>query len=160
MNTCSFCVLTDGDRHLLLFENDFWSVYLADKQDYVGRCIIVCRIHREALSELAIDEWISLKSVIDSLEALLKCELGATAFNWRCLMNDADKVTSPRPHVHFHVRPRYAAPVCIDGAFYADEEFAHHYNNHAADQLDDAAKIQLFTMLKAKIDDYFVHNSG
>lgn len=40
MNNCSWCNLTDEDRKYLLYENQYWSVYLADDQDYIGRCTV------------------------------------------------------------------------------------------------------------------------
>ena len=51
MNNCSWCNLTDEDRKYLLYENQYWSVYLADEQDYVGRCIVVSRRHCASLAE-------------------------------------------------------------------------------------------------------------
>lgn len=155
MKKCEFCHLSEADRKFLLYENEFWSVYLADKQDYIGRCIVVSREHKESLSELSSSQWMALKDIVDALEALLKNELGAAMLNWSCLMNDAYKTTPPQPHVHFHVRPRYAAPIRIDDTCYHDAEFAHHYNNRCADQMHAAAKRRLFELLKHNVTAYF-----
>lgn len=70
-------------------------------------------------------------------------------------MNDAYKCTPPQPHVHFHVRPRYASAVGLDGKTYYDKEFAHHYNNCAKDLLDDTVRNNLYCSLKSKVDMYF-----
>ena len=47
MNSCRWCNLTDKERQYLLYENQYWSVYLADEQDYIGRCIVVIKCIRE-----------------------------------------------------------------------------------------------------------------
>ena len=70
-------------------------------------------------------------------------------------MNDAYKSTAPQPHVHFHVRPRYAAAVSVEGKAYRDEEFAHHYNNSAKDLLDNTEQQGLYDHLKSKVHMYF-----
>lgn len=146
---CEMCNLSNEDKRWMLFESDFWSVYLADKQDYVGRCFVLCRNHRETLSQLDPMEWNDLRSVITAVETMLKKELGATMFNWSCLMNDAYKATSPAPHVHFHVRPRYASPISLGNVIFCDGEFAHHYDNLRKDCLDNHSKELLFNRLKA-----------
>ena len=38
---CDWCNLTEKKKEYLLFTTDFWSAYLADEQDYVGRCVLV-----------------------------------------------------------------------------------------------------------------------
>lgn len=148
---CAFCHLSDADQKWLLFDNDLWSVYLADKQDYIGRCIVVAKNHRESLSELDDIEWLSLKTVVKMLEDLLRNELGATMFNWSCLMNDAYKAAHPLPHIHFHVRPRYASPVCIGSYYFCDGEFAHHYDSHREDHLDRETRELLFAKLSQAV---------
>ena len=40
---CDWCNLTEKQKKYLLFATDFWSVYLADEQDYVGRCVLVLK---------------------------------------------------------------------------------------------------------------------
>ena len=42
-------------------------------------------------------------------------------------MNSFYKEAAPDPHLHIHVRPRYAKPVMINGNIYTDSEFGHHY---------------------------------
>ena len=42
-------------------------------------------------------------------------------------MNDFYKETSPDPHLHIHLRPRYDKPVVLNGNTYTDSEFGHHY---------------------------------
>lgn len=155
MGVCELCNISDADRKLLLYENAYWSIYLANKQDYVGRCIIVLKRHCGSLSELTVNEWCSFKDITSSVENMLKNELSATMFNWSCLMNDAYKSIIPNPHVHFHVRPRYAASVSIGDISFIDTDFAHHYNNKSENKLNEEQKNKLFCYLKQKIDIYF-----
>lgn len=156
MATCEFCNLSDEDKKLQIYENNDWIVCLADQQDYIGRCIVFCKEHCENLSSLSIEQWMSLKKVISSLENMLRYELGATMFNWSCLMNDAYKSNCPGPHVHFHIRPRYAEPIIVNNNKFIDEEFAHHYKNNKATKLSIELTHYLFLELKEKVPLYFV----
>lgn len=155
MITCDFCCLSAEDRKWLLYENEYWLVFFADKQDYPGRCIVAARAHRESLAQLTQTEWLSLKDITDALEQLLKAELGATLLNWSCLMNDAYKAAEPQPHVHFHVRPRYSSPITVDGVSLSDDAFGHHYNNRREDKMDPADRERLYQLLKQKVGLYF-----
>ena len=60
MSKCEWCDYKENEW--LLHKSLHWSVYLADVQDYVGRCILVLNRHCGSLSELDISEWIELKS--------------------------------------------------------------------------------------------------
>jgi len=68
MENCEFCNLTPEDEKYLLYQNSYWKVYLADEQDYIGRCVVVSVKHYESLNQLPVDEWISLKEIINMLE--------------------------------------------------------------------------------------------
>lgn len=150
MESCIFCNLSNEDKKWLLYENEDWTVYLADHQDYAGRCIVVCKQHCSSISELNICQWTSLKVIINSLESMLKYELGATMYNWSCLMNDAYKSDKPNPHIHFHVRPRYKEPVLLDHSEYIDHEFAHHYINNHTIQITEETANYIYSQLKKK----------
>lgn len=154
MKNCEFCNLSAEDKKWLLYEDEYWYLFLADKQDYAGRCIIVCKQHCESISALGTEQWLSLKNIMTNAETMLKFELGADAFNWSCLMNDAYKKDDPAPHIHFHLRPRYAKPVHIGDAVFTDKKFGHHYNNKAA-SLDKNTSQIIFELLKAGVDKYF-----
>ena len=43
MNMCEWCDYNESEW--LLYKSLHWSVYLADVQDYVGRCILVLNRH-------------------------------------------------------------------------------------------------------------------
>ena len=118
MNMCEWCAYKENEW--LLYKSLHWSVYLADVQDYAGRCILVLNRHCGSLSELNISEWIELKTIIDRLEFVYKEVLGAELSNWSCLLNNFYKETTPNPHLHLHVRPRYKNAVVINDHSYED----------------------------------------
>ena len=84
MRGCEWCDYKETEW--LLYQSLYWSVYLADRQDYIGRCILVLNRHCGSLSELDISEWTELKTMIDRLERLYKEVLGAELCNWSCLL--------------------------------------------------------------------------
>ena len=67
MIICDWCNITAEENRWLLLKTAEWSVYLADEQDYIGRCIVVLHRHAGSLSELTISEWMVLKELIDRL---------------------------------------------------------------------------------------------
>ena len=150
MNTCEWCAYNKTEW--LLYQSSHWSVYLADVQDYAGRCILVLNRHCGSLSELNISEWIELKTLIDRLESIYKEVLGAELSNWSCLLNDFYKETTPNPHLHLHVRPRYKNPIVINNHLYEDLEFAHHYALKKEIALLSEDKKTLYTLMKKHFD--------
>lgn len=146
MSVCEWCAYKD-DKYLL-FKSLHWSVYLSDIQDYVGRCILVLHRHCGSLSELDTSEWIDLKKIIDKLENIYQKELGAKLCNWSCLMNSFYKETTPNPHLHLHMRPRYNDALVINNHTYIDTEFAHHYALKKEILLLDDDKQMLYAQIK------------
>lgn len=148
MKICEWCNLTEEERKWLVLESANWTVYLADIQDYVGRCILVANRHCGNISDLNISEWTELKELIDKLEKFYKEILGADLCNWSCLMNSFHKKISPNPHVHIHVRPRYKQPIIINGRTYVDTEFGHHYILSKDTQLCGEDRLTLFQQIR------------
>ena len=142
MKECEWC--TYKEKEFLLFETSYWKVYLADVQDYIGRCIVVLKRHCGNMSELNMQEWIELKEAIDVLELCFNSVLGAELCNWSCLMNSFYKDENPNPHLHIHVRPRYSKPVEINNHSYKDEEFSHHYKLKKKMIINNEDKKELF----------------
>ena len=151
-DNCTWCNLTDSEKKYILIDSKYWDVFLADKQDYLGRCILVLKRHCESLSQLNDEEWAELKNLIEQLETAITNSLGANMFNWSCLMNDFYKSDTPNPHLHIHLRPRYKSPVTINGESFYDEEFAHHYNNHEQDKLTESEKETVYNLIKEALD--------
>lgn len=71
-NDCELCKLNKNDKRWLLFENTEWIVFLLDKQDYIGRLFVLSKEHIQSLCDLTINQWISLKNIINSCELMLK----------------------------------------------------------------------------------------
>ena len=146
MSKCEWCDYKENEW--LLHKTSHWSVYLADVQDYVGRCILVLNRHCGSLSELDISEWIELKTIIDRLECIYKEVLGAELSNWSCLLNNFYKEKIPNPHLHIHVRPRYKNAIVIIKHTYEDAEFAHHYALKKEELLLDEDRRILYLLMK------------
>ncbi len=151
MRECTWCNLSEEERKWLLLETDSWSVYLADEQDYIGRCIVVLKRHCASLAELTDDEFMELKHLVRILEHCLKTVLGATLFNWSCRLNDAYKKDEPTPHLHIHVRPRYGSPIVLNGVQYTDEEFGHHYDHKKGSIISDSDFLLLYNTLRSAL---------
>ena len=150
MTKCEWCEYKGNEW--LLHKSLYWSVYLADIQDYVGRCVLVLNRHCGSLSKLNDSEWIELKTIIDKMERVYKEVLGAELCNWSCLMNDFYKEVTPNPHLHMHVRPRYKNVVVINNHTYVDSEFAHHYALKKEISLCDEDRKILYAMMKKQLD--------
>lgn len=148
MNNCGWCNLSEEEKRLQVYESAFWSVFLADEQDYIGRCILVLKRHCGSLAELSDEEWKDLHDLVCKVETCLKRVLGASLCNWSCLMNSFYKEAVPDPHLHIHVRPRYDKPVIINGNTYTDCEFGHHYALHQDGSIPAEDKEEVFGRLK------------
>ena len=148
MENCSWCNLFEKDKQFQVYESKSWSVFLADEQDYIGRCILILKRHCASLSELTTDECGELFNIVCKVEACLKKVLGATLCNWSCLMNSFYKDSTPNPHLHIHVRPRYDKPIIINGNIYTDNEFGHHYALNKNGKLSAKDREEFFTQLK------------
>ena len=145
---CCWCNFTDAEKQNILYESVYWYVFLADKQDYLGRCVVVLKRHCANLSTIDLSEWIELKEIIAKIEDCLENVLQADLCNWSCLMNDFYKSTTPNPHLHLHVRPRYNKPIIINVNSYVDMEFGHHYNPKKEILLSDNDRKILFEKIK------------
>lgn len=141
---CPFCYMSAKDRRFLLLEQGNWQVFLADKQDYIGRCIVVHKQHLDYLGDASAQDFMDLMMVVRLLEKAAESVFDATNFNWSCLMNDAFKQEFYHPHLHLHFRPRYEDPVRIGDSLYTDDEFSHHYDNHKPDLLTEQEKRFVF----------------
>ena len=149
MENCDWCNLSEEDKKFQVYESTFWSVFLSDEQDYIGRCILVLKRHCGSLSELTEAEWEELRKLIGRVENCLMAVLGATLCNWSCLLNSFYQDSEPDPHLHLHVRPRYDHPVVLNGNTYCDHEFGHHYAVKKSGAIPLQDREEVFTRLKA-----------
>ena len=122
------------EEEFMLFETKFWKVILSEEQSYLGRCVILLKRDCGELSKVTSDELLDFhENVVKKLESTFKKVFDATMFNWGCLMNNAYKKENPKPHVHWHLRPRYNHDVEFAGKKFQDPDFAHHYNRGRKD---------------------------
>ncbi|MDF2461259.1 MAG: hypothetical protein K0S68_662, partial [Candidatus Saccharibacteria bacterium] len=91
-----------------------------------------------SLSELSEEQWSDLRGVIKRYEDACRKAFAPNVFNWGCLMNDAFKEDTPTPHVHWHVRPRYARPPQVGAYRYSDPNFGQHYDSSATRIVEDS----------------------
>ena len=152
MTECDWCHLSEEDRKYLLCDSGYWSVFLADEQDYIGRCILVLKRHCGSMAELTDDEWKDLLHLIRKLEMCAKTVFGAELCNWSCLMNSFYKEPEPCPHLHIHVRPRYRNPLVINGNTYSDDFFGHHYSTQKGGWIRIEDRQVIFTRMKSWLD--------
>lgn len=151
MEKCEWCNLSEKEKQWLLSDTEYWTIFLADEQDYIGRCLIMLKRHCGNLSELQMPEWIELKQIIDELECCFKTVLGAELCNWSCLMNSFYKKDVPNPHLHVHVRPRYKNPVILKENEYIDSEYSHHYRLSKGVFLPEEDMQELFQLIKSNL---------
>ena len=148
---CEFCHPPQEDDQYILLVTNHWCVYLANNQNYPGRCIIPLRRHCSTLAELTEREWLDFHKLVKALETIWREELGATNFNWTCLMNGGYASRPYIPHVHFHFIPRYDKPFeTSDGAF-VDTRFGNHYELSADYQLGAEDRSALCKRLRERL---------
>ncbi len=138
----------------VIYETKYWIVKLADNQYEIGRCVIDIKRDCGQLSHLTPKEWEDLhKNIIIKLEKALKKSFEAEMFNWSCLMNNAfkPKIKNPKPHVHFHFRPRYRKPVFYMGEKFIDEKFGYHYDRLKDKQVNDKVFQAIISKIKENL---------
>lgn len=126
-----------------LFSTRLWDVFLFDDQTYLGRVkVVLKRSPCESLSDVTVEEWVDFGELTKSYESAVKRAFGATMFNWSCLMNNAAGEGRPT-HVHWHVKPRYLAPVTVGGETFVDEAFGKHYLQGTSRMVSDEVRDEI-----------------
>ncbi len=113
--------------HITVFETRYWTGFLSDRQHHPGRLYIQLNRDCSELSDLTRDEWDNFEYVVKDVEKRYK-GMGATMFNWTCLMNDGYKPGKTPKRLHWHCRPRFKKPVTYEGITFTDPNFGHHYD--------------------------------
>lgn len=139
----------------LLLETTYWEVFLAEDQMYLGRLVIKTKEPRSSLPDITEEEQKDFFLLIKKLESFYKEVVGATMFNYSCLMNDAYR-DNETPHVHFHLRPRYKNPVTILGNTFMDPNFGEHYISPTLEKIEpQEVSEEAKSFIVNKIQDYF-----
>ncbi len=145
---CEFCELVEKNNEYYIGETAYWKIYLADDQNYPGRCIIPLKRHCATMSDLTEAEWEDMRRVVKLMEGICKKNMHATNCNWTCLMNGAYGVEKPNPHVHLHFIPRYRTPFETNDGLFVDETFGDHYVLKANFKFNRADRARICQMFK------------
>jgi diadenosine tetraphosphate (Ap4A) HIT family hydrolase len=135
MTNCGICQAVAKEATLLT--TDYWVVNLAPDQGYLGRAHVTLREHKANLSDLSDEEWVDYKNIVRRLETACSKGLGATLFNWSCLMNNAYQQKPYNAHVHWHFRPRYKSSITLNELIFEDPQFGFHYDREQRRTVDD-----------------------
>lgn len=121
---CEYCQLP-GAYGNLIFETEYWQIYLAPSQRYIGTCVVVLKRHCGNLKGLKPTEWREFVEIVNKLETTLKKAFNPTLFNWSCFMNLAYRDDPPNPEVHWHFIPRYKYKIEFEGVEFKDPDFGY-----------------------------------
>jgi diadenosine tetraphosphate (Ap4A) HIT family hydrolase len=149
---CEVCAVLQQPG-VRLFETDLWVVDLARDQGYLGRSFVTLKRHCGNLADLTPDEWLELHVAIRRFEAAVRHALGAELFNWSCLMNNAYQHPQPKPHVHWHARPRYRQAVEVANHKFVDPQFGFHYDNNQVLPVDPSVQTAIAGKITAALSD-------
>jgi diadenosine tetraphosphate (Ap4A) HIT family hydrolase len=147
---CDTCT-TINKQEANLLATEHWMLNVSFDQGYLGRTYVTLRDHKGGLGELSNAEWKDYEDIVRRLENACKKGLGATLFNWSCLMNNAYKQKPYQPHVHWHFRPRYEQLVTINSVKFEDPQFGHHYDRGQKRTVDDETFKMILEKIKAHL---------
>ncbi len=100
----------------LIREYEHWAVLLRPAQVTIGSLVLAGRGETERFPDLPREAFDELTTVAGALEKALSAAFGHDRINYLMLM-------MVDPHVHYHVIPRYSAPVQLNGRDYPDEDW-------------------------------------
>lgn len=126
--TCDICILLTTTDDCILHESSLWRVVINPNQEYIGRLFVTLKRHATTLSDLTDEEWREFAIINRGTERAIANSFQPSHFNWQALMNDAIR-DHTHPHVHWHVIPRYKAPVEYEGNLFVDPAWPHKYRN-------------------------------
>lgn len=125
---CKRCVNNQNNEKFSIMRSKYWNVVLENRQEYLGRCLIILNNHKQELYQLSIEEWEDFGEVIKILELALKKSFNATMFNLTCLNNESYQNKPYLAHIHWYFRPRYDHTIHFADTVFVDTEFGRHYD--------------------------------
>lgn len=150
MQKCDICDhLQDITNRIA--KTEYWVISLAPDQGYLGRCYVTLRKHKGSLASLSEDEWADFAILARKLEYSVTKSFAAEPSNWACMMNNAYQETPANPHVHWHFRPRYRKPYCINGITFEDPLFGYHYDRDQIKSVDN----EVFQIIRKTLNEAF-----
>lgn len=149
---CDICDLINRPDDYLIHRTQHWRVTLAPDQYYLGRAYVTTNDHIGDLPMLSAEAWMELHQVIQDYEAAVRHSLQATHVTWAALMNNAYRESMPKPHVHWHVRPRYFKPVTIAGYTFDDPEFGEHHQREETLEVPHEVMLEIRYRLRRRME--------
>lgn len=116
MNEVNATIAKFGHPDTVIKEYEHWIVMFRLAQVTVGSMVIAAKSSATSLGELSPEIWAEFSTVSEEVESWLNKAFGARKFNYLALM-------MKDPNVHFHVIPRYDAPVFVNGHEFTDQDW-------------------------------------
>ncbi len=120
---CEYC--GTGGYGKLITGKDYWQIFLAPSQRYLGTCVIGLKRHCSSLAELEDVEWTEFSRIVREMEFVLDDIFKPVLFNWSCFKNATFRFKNPNPEVHWHLIPRYKYEVEFHGIKFEDPDFGY-----------------------------------
>jgi Diadenosine tetraphosphate (Ap4A) hydrolase and other HIT family hydrolases len=121
---CEYCKIADGYGDLI-HETDYWMIFLAPSQRYLGTCVVVLKRNCRDLSGLEKREWIDFGLTVERLENSVAKSFNPSLYNWSCFKNSVFRYENPNPEIHWHFIPRYKSEVEFGGLKFDDPDFGY-----------------------------------
>lgn len=102
-----------GYPDTLVREYDHWVVLVRPAQVTVGSLVLAARADATRFPDLPGEAFVELRTVAGDVEQALAGAFGCDKLNYLMLM-------MVDPHVHYHVIPRYQAPVKVGDRSHPD----------------------------------------
>ena len=113
MDACPFCEIVAGRRDELVYANETVAAFLCDPPATSGHTLIVPRVHRMDIWDVAPEEAASAVELARRLAKVMRDRLGASGVNLR--QNSGAGAGQDVLHFHLHVVPRYEDDTVLPG---------------------------------------------
>ena len=125
MISCEICPILSSNNNgkdIQVVETEMWRVVLDPNQQFLGKSFVTLLDHKQTLSDLSSEEWKDFEILVKRLELAVTKAFNPNHFNWSCLMNIA-AMSNQETHVHWHIHPRYNAPMSVAGEVFEDTQW-------------------------------------
>jgi len=105
----------------LVKDYEYWTVYVYQHQNYLGRCVVWCK-REDALdlTQATKEEQKELFHILYELKNAAETSFGADWFNYSFFGNETR-------HLHAHFVPRYSKPKTFFGTNFEDKLYGQNY---------------------------------
>ncbi|RME52185.1 HIT family protein [Candidatus Woesearchaeota archaeon] len=102
---CPFCLIREGEREKILFEDDKVFVILSKKQITRGHALVISKQHVDSYFDLSEDVALRMVAVAREIGPKILAGVGAPG----CLLsvNVGEAARRSVPHAHVHIIPRF-----------------------------------------------------